>query len=439
MRDIIIAMIVFGLLPWVLMRPPIGILLWSWLGYMNPHRLSWSFAYDFPFAQIVTLTTFVGLIFWKERWRPPAMSTTWIWLMFLIWMTMTTFFALDTEVAWVGWDKTMKIQIIAVLTIMLMRTRERIHQLVWVIVVSFGFFGLKGGLYVVRTGAENRVWGPPGSFIQDNNALALALIMTLPLMWYLYNLVKNRYGRFAIAGVMATTCLAILGSHSRGAVLAAGMMLLALMIKQQHKVKIAMLLLAAIPVAISFMPEQWFDRMGTIATYEEDTSAMGRLSAWEFATDMAIQRPIGGGFNSFTEDNYRRYSPHIADMVDQRDGRFQGSHSIYFRVLGEHGFVGLGLFLLLGLSAYRCGSKVIRKCRRIESMQWAVSLAQLLQVSMIGFAVGGAFLNLAYFDFYYHLIALLIILRVLADEEYLRVSAEQEDGDTVGGAQQASV
>jgi hypothetical protein len=33
----------------------------------------------------------------------------------------------------------------------------------------------------------------------------------------------------------------------------------------------------------------------------------------------------------------------------------------------------------------------------------------MLQVSLIGYAVGGAFLNLAFFDLFYHLVALLIL------------------------------
>ena len=39
MRDIAVTAVVFGLLPFILWRPHIGILVWTWLGLMNPHRL----------------------------------------------------------------------------------------------------------------------------------------------------------------------------------------------------------------------------------------------------------------------------------------------------------------------------------------------------------------------------------------------------------------
>ena len=84
-------------------------------------------------------------------------------------------------------------------------------------------------------------------------------------------------------------------------------------------------------------------------TYEQDQSAMGRLRAWTFSIDMAGQRHVGGGFGSFTEANYRRFAPDIVSEIEEiGEGRFQEAHSIYFKVLGDHGFPGLALFLLLG-------------------------------------------------------------------------------------------
>ena len=50
LRDLFVFAAVFGTLPFVLRKPYIGIYLWSWLGYMNPHRLAWGLAYDFPFC-----------------------------------------------------------------------------------------------------------------------------------------------------------------------------------------------------------------------------------------------------------------------------------------------------------------------------------------------------------------------------------------------------
>ena len=41
----------------------------------------------------------------------------------------------------------------------------------------------------------------------------------------------------------------------------------------------------------------------------------------------------------------------------------------------------------------------------------------MTQVSMIGYAVGGAFLGLSYFDLYYHLIAIIVVLGAIVAEQ----------------------
>ncbi len=417
LRDIFVTLIVFFVVPFVLVRPWLGILLWSWLGYMNPHRLSWGFAYDFPFAQVAAIATLTGLVFTRERRGLPMTGMMAVWLLFLVWMTITTFYALDQTEAWIDWQKVMKIQLFALLTIVLIRNRERLTALVWVVALSIGFFGIKGGLYVLQGGGVWRVWGPPGSFIEDNNALALAIIMVLPFLWFLFTSSSRRWLRWGIGIAMVLSCASILGSHSRGAAIAGVVMLASLWLKTKGKILVGAAMLIVLPVLVMTMPEKWFTRMETVASYEQDRSAMERLRAWEFAIDIASQRALGGGLGSFTEANYRRFAPDIADVIDKTDGRFQDAHSIYFKVLGDHGFPGLALFLLLGIIGYRSASLVIRQARDSPSLQWAGNLAAMTQVSMIGFAVGGAFLGLSYFDLYYHLIAIIVVLRAIVTEE----------------------
>jgi probable O-glycosylation ligase (exosortase A-associated) len=93
------------------------------------------------------------------------------------------------------------------------------------------------------------------------------------------------------------------------------------------------------------------------------------------------------------------------------------AHSIFFEVLGEHGFVGLALFLLLGVMTWRTASWIIRHARGDPQKRWAADLAAMVQVSLVGYASGGAFLGLAYFDFYYTLVATVILIRIVLLEQ----------------------
>jgi len=90
---------------------------------------------------------------------------------------------------------------------------------------------------------------------------------------------------------------------------------------------------------------------------------------------------------------------------------------LYFEMLGEHGFPGLILFLTLGFLTLKTGTWVKRNTEGISELKWARDLATMLQVSIVGYAVGGAFLGLAYFDFYYHLVVLMFITRLLVEEQ----------------------
>ena len=51
--------------------------------------------------------------------------------------------------------------------------------------LSLGFYGVKGGIFTIVNGGVYRVQGPLGTFIGGNNEMALALVMTMPLMRYL--------------------------------------------------------------------------------------------------------------------------------------------------------------------------------------------------------------------------------------------------------------
>jgi len=410
MRGILIALVVFMFLPKVLGQPHIGVYLWSWIGYMNPHRLSWGFAYNFPFAQVIAIATLLGVIFTRERLRIPINTITVLLVALNVWFLVTTFFSFFPDTAWTQWEKVAKIQLMVFVTLVLIRSRERIHMLIWVIALSLAFFGIKGGIFTVLTGGQNMVLGPPGSFIEGNTEIALALIMTLPLLRYLQLNTNNKLLRHALMVAMILTSLSIIGSYSRGAFLAGAAMAALLWIKSRQKFWLAIMLLVSLPVMLGMMPDKWFDKMGTIQTYEEDASAMGRINAWWFAFNLANDNPItGGGFDTFDRDLFLIYAPEPEDFHD--------AHSIYFEMLGEQGYIGLGLFLVLILVTWRTGSRIIHSVHGREDLKWASDLASMIQVSLTGYLVGGAFLGLAYFDLFYHLVALIVLTRLSVNEQ----------------------
>lgn len=410
MRDIFVTVVVFGVLLQTLKQPHYGIYLWSWLSYMNPHMLTWGFAYGMPFAQVTAIVTMAAYLISKEPKHLPWTPETILLVIYLGWVTFTTFFAFYPDLAWVYWQRVLKIQVMTLMTAMLITDRKRLDGLIWVIALSFAFYGIKGGIFTILQGGVNHVQGPPTTFIAGNNEMGLALIMTVPLLRYLHLQTQNKLIRLGLAAAMILTGLAAIGTQSRGAMLAAVAMGSLLWLKSRNKLTTAIYIIAAVGLIAAIMPQEYWDRINTIKTYEQDGSAMGRINAWYTAFNIAKDHITGGGLEAFKAPTFAQYAPDPEDVHDV--------HSIYFQAMGEQGFIGLGLFLLIGLLAWRTGRKVIRECRMDPGRKWATDLAAMTQVSLIGYATGGAFLGLSYFDYPYDLVIILVLTYQIAVKNY---------------------
>jgi probable O-glycosylation ligase (exosortase A-associated) len=405
LRDVILTLVIFSTVPFILREPYIGILVWSWLGFMNPHRLTWGFAYDMQFAMIIAVVTLVSLLMSKEPKKIPWTRESILLLIFIIWMVITTIFSVYPALAWPYLVQILKIQLMVFVTMMMMQSKQRIKMLVIVIALSIGFFGVKGGIFTIVHGGVYHVRGPEGSFIGGDNEMGLALCMTVPLLRYMQLTVRSQWLRSLTVVAMVLCVVAAAGSQSRGALLGLIGMGTFLWLKSRNKIFTALMGIIGALMIYTVMPDAWFERMSTIQTYQADQSAMGRINAWHMAFNLAKDRFFGAGFDSFHDEMFDRYAPDPDNVHD--------SHSIYFEVLGEQGFVGLALFLALGIATWFTASSIIKQGRRNPDDRWAADLAAMIQVSMVAYATAGAFLGLSYFDYYYTLIAVVVLCKVV--------------------------
>lgn len=403
MRDILVTLLIFGSIPFILSRPYIGILVWSWLSYMNPHRLAFGFARDFPFAQIVAIVLLASMLFSGEKRKFPWETTTVLWALFLFWMLISTLNAFFFEVAWDQYIKIIKIQLVTALTIVLITDQKKVDYLIWVIVVSIGYYSFKGGIFTLLTAGAHRVYGPSGTFISDNNTLALAVLMVLPLIAYLSMISTKKWVKYGLYSGFFFSFVSALGSQSRGALVALLCVAIFFWLKSKSKLLTLMLFLLLGIVVFPIMPESWYSRMDTIENYEEDRSALGRINSWGYSINVASNRLTGGGFHSWKPETFAIYAPD-PNMV-------HAAHSIYFGPLGDHGWPGLVLFLLIFFTTWRNLNWIISVRGRLPDGDHAPRLAQMLQVSLVAYFSGGAFLSLAYFDLPWHVMAITLILK----------------------------
>lgn len=411
MRDIAFTAVFGCLLLAVFRYPVVGAYLWAWLSLMNPHKLTYGFAFDFPFAQLCAVVTVIALIFTRKRQPIPITGITIVYLLLLAWITVAAFFAIATpEDVLSRWIFVMKIQFMMFVTIMLVTNPKQLRILIWVITFSIAFYGIKGGVFTVLTGGGARVWGPPGGMVEENNALAVCLVMLIPMLYFLWQTEAHRWVRYLLVFCIVAVTFSILGSQSRGALLSIAAMTLFLGMKSKHPVRSSLALGLLFVAAVTFMPDSWTSRMETIETYTADQSAMSRIYSWHTMWNVAVDRPlVGAGLQADNPEVFARYAPRDAEFAVFA-GRVWVAHSIYLQMLGEQGFVGLGLFLLLGWLTWRTASRLARQTKADDELgKWMPLLMRMVQVSIVGFAVGGAFLSLAYFDVPYYFVAFVVL------------------------------
>lgn len=422
-RDITLTLFFIGLMFYCYRRPWAAVLVWAWLGFMNPQRLAYGFArYTIPFSMIAALVTFLAMFIAKERNKFPWTRETILLAVFCVWMCITTYFALNPPGAEAYLDRALKIQAMIFCVFWILQSRFRLEAMVWVIVISIGFYGVKGGLWTLMTGGGGHVMGPEGSFITGNNEIALALVMVMPLMGYLITYSPRRSVKWAMIASQILCVVAVIGTYSRAGFLALCVLLAFQWWASRYKAALTLALFLLGPPIFYFMPQEWRDRMSTIRNTSEgtmDASAKGRINAWRTGWNLAKHRPItGGGFRTFTMETFRRYAP---DPADQHD-----AHSIYIEVMAEQGFPGLAMFLTLGLFTWMTGRRVKRIARVLPEMQWAADMVVQTGLGLAAYCVAGAFAGLAYFDLPYTMMAMIVLCGVLAEQALRDYAWEQQ-------------
>ncbi len=407
MRDLLLAVLLFGGLPVALARPFVGALIFTWLGLMNPHRFTFGIAYDMPWSMMYAVATMVGLVFAGDKRVLDSIRRYWPLVLYAIWMGVTTMTAVESEASY-RYQQILKVHVMAVVTLALLTTQTRVIWFLGVLVGSIAFFGIKGGVFTVLGGGENLVWGPPETAITDNNHLAAGLIVVLPLLFWAFSVAPRGWMKVLLALAPILTAISILGSHSRGAFLALCVMGAVLIAKSKHRV---VALVAATLVglaAITIMPTEYWNRIDTINTYEQDASAMGRINTWWTAFNVANDRLTGAGFEYYGSWLYLAHAPNPEAV--------HSSHSIYFQALGEHGWPGFILYMVFLAVFWKRCAELVKQTRSDSDEAHVHLLARMLQVSLIGFLVAGAFVNIGNWDaIYYAFVVALGMARVLTD------------------------
>ena len=406
---ILLLMFLLPSLPVCFVRPFYGIVLWTIVAFTSVQWYAYS-AYDFPVALMLAIPTLLGAVVFGRGWHNLLSREVILLFILWIWFTVTTvvststpFFADHAEATWLRWGFVSKIMLMTVATVTIVDSFARLRTLVMVIAGCFGVFVLKALPFLIVTGGGDRVYGPERSMIEDNNDFGLALNMTLPLFFFLAQSETRPRLRRLWWFLSIATIPAIFFTYSRGALVGLVAIAGAMFVQSKKRAILVPLLLVGRAVAFIYDPEDWRHRMDPTRENAIDGSAFSRINAWKFSWHLANEFPLtGGGFETFTKELFLIYAPNAKDV--------HGPHSVYFGVLAEHGFIGLFLYMALVGSCFVSIRWVVR-WGRLHGDEVVVNYGNMFRVALAAFLISGLFLGRAYFDYYFTLVACIVVLR----------------------------
>ena len=416
MRDLLVALFVLSSLPVAFKRPVAGLMVFSLFAYMRLQDLTWGFARSTRWSLYVALVMFAGWFLQRDRKGPVWTFRTALLFFLPVWMLIGLiesrgFLYAITSKNLVEYTK---IVAIALFSMMVIRRREHLRAMMWIVGGSFAFFGLKNGAAAIASGGSLYINRGPGGMLEDNNDFALALAMSLPILAALATSETNGYYRKWLKAAAPLTIMSVLATRSRGGFLSVVIATFVIVWRSKSRVAgLALMGLAGMLGVIALANTGTLQRLETLKNVEEDGSAMGRIAAWKVAGRMIEDQPFFGvGFNQF-QRNYLQYGP----RVEAREDGTRVAHNAYLQIWSEGGTPAFVAYMLLLLISILSVQRLRRDANRIYERSWIQSYCTGFEGALVTFLLGSTFLNRAHFDLIYHYFALIISFEVIARRE----------------------
>ena len=434
MRDIIIVIGLIGLIPMILKRPYIGVLVWTWIAILNPHREAFGFSSALRPNLLIVLVTLIAFALSSERKAWPGGKIAITFVLFILWTTLASALAPDPATSFEFYvDFVVKMAIHMIILLVVINSQHRLISLVWCFALSLGYHAVKIAIVTVKSGfviGQFVGFGPADTMIDDRNHFAVAMLMLAPILFYLWKHAASRIMQNAALFGMLCCFLSVIGSFSRGGMLTMIAMLGVLWLRTKNKLVSGTVLAVGAALLVTFAPTSFKERINSaVDQFAEEDSRFAddtqldesfclRLASWQVGWDMTLDSPIiGNGLRSIQNDDVAGKYLRESACNNSEDYEVRAAHNIYVEVLSDSGFVGLGLFLIILFGSILQCSRIIGRTRGKPDMLWAHDLAKMIQVSLIGYAIGSALLSFAYYDGYYIMVCMVIVMGRLVREQ----------------------
>lgn len=423
-------------------RPFLFVLTYAYIDIVAPQRLSYLLLNAIPISLIAFVFAVGGWLLADDKKDVRVAPRQFLILLLLVYCGITTRtadFPVDAADKW-GW--VWKCLVFAAFLPLTLRTRLRIEALLTFMILSAASIIIVGG---VKTAAGGGGYGELNLMVTSNSGLyegstisTVAIAIIPAILWVSrFTTIFPRDWRtklFCYALVFA--CLLIpVGTSTRTGFLCIGLIALLMLRDSRRKLLYIGAVAAMAVVAVPFLPQSFTSRMNTIQSYQADESASTRVAVWKWTADYVKEHPFGGGFEMYRQN-------HIA--YDLKNGgpnggtrltidRARAYHSAYFEMLGEQGYPGLAIWLLIGLSGIVRMEILRHRYRKEEGdLAWVAPLAGALQSGHLVYMLGASFVAIAFQPFVYMLIGMQIgldtyLARLRSEEAFRPMRRARQD------------
>jgi len=426
MRFIIYVSLLLMVIPLVCMRPFFGLCVYYVVSILQPKMLCWRG--DFQDALLVGVPLVIGAIaigvkraqVLPERdpltgkikavvtkmTRSPLFEPSWP---IVVCVLLVVYVALGRLVAAYPLQDTSyqfrslcKVVFVTILLTGLVSDSRRFRILFLIVALSGAFWAIKGGLKVITLG-PHQIYGKT----YDNNLFALTSVMTLPMVFYFGLTVKHARWRTLLLICSALICVGIIGSRSRAGFVAFGVVLACMAWSSRYRLRAIFAVLLVVSVTLLMSGQEMRDRIDSIVSYRQDTSASSRFYTWQVARTLFADNPLlGVGFNNFEVAKGERF------------GGRKAAHNIYLQNASELGLLGHPLWLAIIFGTMISLYRFMRRARRLPpEMRWAYYCSRGLLLGMTAFCVHGMFHNEEYLELMFAMVGLNVAIQSVARRE----------------------
>jgi probable O-glycosylation ligase (exosortase A-associated) len=407
-------------------RPFIWILAYIYVDIVAPQKISWGVLASAQLSLIVFVAAFGGWMLTGDKSNIRFTVRQQLMVVLMIYCGLTTLGADFPEDALDKWSWVWKALFFAVFLPMTLYTRLRIEAAALFMTLSVGAIIIDGAIKTVLSGGG---YGTLKLFVDNNtglyegSTLSMVAISIIPLIIWLCRhgtiFKPNKLVTLFGAALVFSCVLIPIGTAAR-----TGLVCLALLcLLSLRSVKRPFLYLGAIAfvsmASVPFLPESYVKRMGLIENHASDESASTRVSVWMWTLDYVKDHPFGGGFEAYRGNKLVINTKEVEKSgsttwvkTKTTEDKGRAYHSAYFEMLGEQGWPGLIVWLILQAICLVQLERVNFRLRKSQDPHDKAdrALSMALQQGHIVYLFGALFVGIAFQPFILLMISLQIAL-----------------------------